>query len=331
MGENQNYEVDLSGWYKARVDRKKLKRLMRRDNLHGLLWLGGYFALLGSTGWFGYLSIGTLWVVPAFFLYGTIYCFAAPIMHETHHGTAFRSRWLNELVHWLSATMLITEPEYTRWGHMNHHTYTVFNGRDIEIELPRPAGAVPIILRLFGIVMVHPIKILKHSFGILDDKAKQIVPESQLPRVVWFSRLLIFVYACVGGLCIWTSSILPLVYTVFARFYGSPIPKLFVFTQHVAMAEDVYDHRLSTRTIHLNPVSRFLYWNMNYHLEHHLYPSVPFYKLPGLYDEIKDHLPRQYNGLWDVYKEMVPALIRQHSDPAYVIRQVLPEKALAGA
>jgi fatty acid desaturase len=224
--------------------------------------------------------------------------------------------------------MLLTEPEYTRWGHMNHHTYTVFTAKDIEIELPRPPGIMPVVLRLFGIVMVHPVKICKRAFGIIEDKAKEMVPESQLPKVIWFSRLLIFVYACIGGLCIWTGSILPLVYTVFARFYGSPIPKLFVFTQHVALAENVYDHRLSARSIHLNPVFRFFYWNMNYHIEHHIFPLVPFYALPALHEQIKDQLPRQYSGLWDAYKEMVPAMIRQYGDPAYIIKPILPEAQL---
>ena len=32
----------------------------------------------------------------------------------------------------------------------------------------------------------------------------------------------------------------------------------------------------TTRTVYMNPISRFIYWNMNYHIEHHMYPLVPF-------------------------------------------------------
>ena len=38
-------------------------------------------------------------------------------------------------------------------------------------------------------------------------------------------------------------------------------------------------------------LSRVLYWNMNYHIEHHLYPSIPFHALPALNAAIRDQLP----------------------------------------
>ena len=51
------------------------------------------------------------------------------------------------------------------------------------------------------------------------------------------------------------------------------------------------DHRLNSRTVYMNPVTRFLYWNMNYHVEHHMFPMVPYHALPALHEEIKDDLP----------------------------------------
>ncbi len=47
-------------------------------------------------------------------------------------------------------------------------------------------------------------------------------------------------------------------------------------TQHAGLAEDVLDHRLNCRTVYMNSISRFIYWNMNYHVEHHMFPLVPF-------------------------------------------------------
>jgi fatty acid desaturase len=41
----------------------------------------------------------------------------------------------------------------------------------------------------------------------------------------------------------------------------------------------------------MNPVSRFIYWNMNYHVEHHMFPMVPYHALPRLHATIKDDLP----------------------------------------
>jgi fatty acid desaturase len=66
---------------------------------------------------------------------------------------------------------------------------------------------------------------------------------------------------------------------------------------------------------------------MNYHIEHHMFPMVPFHALPRLHAAIKDQLPRTYTGVIDAYKEMIPALIRQARDPNYYVRRQLPPGA----
>ena len=65
----------------------------------------------------------------------------------------------------------------------------------------------------------------------------------------------------------------------------------FGVTQHLGLAEDVLDHRLNSRTVYMNPIFRFLYWNMNYHVEHHMFPLIPYHALPKLHEEIKARLP----------------------------------------
>ena len=61
--------------------------------------------------------------------------------------------------------------------------------------------------------------------------------------------------------------------------YGAWLHVMTGLTQHAGLAEDVLDHRLNCRTVYMNPVLRFLYWNMNYHIEHHMFPMVPYHAL----------------------------------------------------
>ena len=68
---------------------------------------------------------------------------------------------------------------------------------------------------------------------------------------------------------------------------------------------------------------------MEYHIEHHIFPNVPFHALPRLHKKIKDQLPRTYMGLRDVFKEMVPALLKQRHNIYYYIRRELPEESTA--
>jgi fatty acid desaturase len=62
-------------------------------------------------------------------------------------------------------------------------------------------------------------------------------------------------------------------------------------TQHAGLEENVLDHRLNSRTVYMNRLHRYLYWNMNYHIEHHMFPLVPYHALPKLHELIKDDLP----------------------------------------
>ena len=94
--------------------------------------------------------------------------------------------------------------------------------------------------------------------------------------------------------------------------------------QHAGLAEDVLDHRLNTRTVYLNRINRYLYWNMGYHVEHHMFPMVPYHNLDKLHELMKADCPPPYNGLVAAYREVIPALIRQSKDPNYYVQRTLP-------
>lgn len=87
------------------------------------------------------------------------------------------------------------------------------------------------------------------------------------------------------------------------------------------------DHRLNTRTVYMNPIARFIYWNMNYHVEHHMFPMVPYHQLARLHEAIKGDCPPAYRGIWRAYAEIVPTLLRQQNDPAYRVVRPIPGRA----
>jgi Na+-transporting NADH:ubiquinone oxidoreductase subunit F len=92
----------------------------------------------------------------------------------------------------------------------------------------------------------------------------------------------------------------------------------------------VLDHRYSTRTVYMNPVFRFLYLNMNYHVEHHIFPSVPYPALPKLHDEIKSQLAPPLPNTVAAYKQIFTTLARQQRDPSYEIDLQVPDVPSAG-
>ena len=77
----------------------------------------------------------------------------------------------------------------------------------------------------------------------------------------------------------------------------------------------------------MNFVCRYLYWNMNYHVEHHMFPMVPYHSLSGLHQELKDDMPKPYGSIREAYREIIPALLRQRKDPTFYVKRQLPGTA----
>jgi fatty acid desaturase len=118
-------------------------------------------------------------------------------------------------------------------------------------------------------------------------------------------------------------------YVGLPSLYGRWLATLFGVSQHAGLAENVLDHRLNARTIRMNPVFRFLYWNMNYHVEHHMFPMVPYHALPRLHAEVAADMPTPYPSLLAAYREIIPTLLRQMREPEYYVRRELPAEARA--
>jgi fatty acid desaturase len=318
------------GWFSAKIDRKRFKQLIKRSDDVALRHFGLWLGLLIAAGTGAYLTFDKWWCLPLFAGYGVLYSAADHRHHELSHGTPFRTRWLNVVLYHLCAFMTLREGNYYRWSHTRHHTHTLIVGKDPEIAAPRPPDVIGIASDLFfikdGITQIR--RIVRNASGDLTEDGKHFVPETERWRVVWSSRAYIAVIAVVVAGSVAADSILPALFVVLPRFYGGLLSQLFNLTQHAGLDEDVYDHRLNTRTVYFNPVFSFLYINMNYHIEHHMFPMVPFYRLPELHELIKAECPRAYRGLWEAYREIVPALIRQTKEPSWFVRRQLPQAAM---
>ncbi len=317
-------------WFRSDVPRRRMKELMRRSDAPALrdtaLWLGLAVASAAA----GIVLWGTWWAVPCFAVYGVLYGSASDSRwHEAGHGTAFKTRWLDQTVYQIASFCMMRNPTLWRWQHTRHHTDTLIVGRDPEIAAMRPARLARILLNLLGIEAV-PMALkgmARHSLGRLTADEGTFIPDSERPKVVRTARIALTIYAGTVAAAVAFGSWLPLVLIGGPRCYGAFMLMVYAFTQHAGLGENVLDHRLNTRTVRMNRVNRFLYWNMNYHIEHHMFPMVPYHQLPALHEEIKHDLPAPYPSIWAAYKEIVPAVLRQLRDQTYFIKRELPPGA----
>lgn len=315
-------------WYKTRIPREQMKALMRRDDAHALRDTLLWFALLSASAILAYALKGSYWALPAFLLYGALYGGASDSRwHESGHGTAFRTRWMNDALYQIASFMVLRRPTVWRWSHARHHSETLITGRDPEISVQRPPALMKIAANLFALHFGATVvkAVFLNALGKISADEQSYIPKSEHARVVREARVWLLVYLALATGCVVTGSALPLLFVGLPSLYGSWLYVFFGLTQHAGLPENVLDHRLNCRTVYMNPVFRFLYWNMNYHVEHHMFPMVPYHALDRLHEAIKDDCPPAYTSSWQAYRELIPAILRQRKDPSYHINRPLPK------
>ena len=315
-------------WYQCPVPRNAMRRLLERRNGPAIRDTLIWFALIISSGWATVVLWGHWWAVLPYALYAVLYSSTSDSRwHEAGHGTAFKTDWMNNALYEVASFMVMRESTVWRWSHTRHHSDTIIVGRDPEIAVPRPPDIAKIIMSFFnlGNYPAYYRKILLHSTGHMTEDEKMFIPESEFGKVYFKARIYLAIYACVIGLSIYSRSILPLLLVGFTNVFGSWLMVIYGMTQHAGLAENVLDHRLNCRTVYMNFIHRYLYWNMNYHVEHHMFPLVPYHALPRLHDAVKDDCPEPYPSILGAWREIVPAILRQSRDPAYHVRRRLPD------
>jgi len=228
--------------------------------------------------------------------------------------------------------MVFRQSTVWRWSHTRHHSDTIIRGRDPEIAVQRPPKLFNRILQHFAIVSTPREfnRILLHATGRIHPQVATFLPESEYRKVFLRARIYLIIYASVIGLSIFFRTLLPLFFIGLPNLFGSWLMVIYGTTQHAGLEENVLDHRLNSRTVYMNRLHRYLYWNMNFHIEHHMFPLVPYHALPRLHELIKDDLPDPKKSIIDAYREIIPALIRQSEDPSYFIKKELPSFSEAG-
>jgi fatty acid desaturase len=204
------------------------------------------------------------------------------LMHDGMHGTLFASpdkNWAGSVL--LGSTFLMSFSAY-RVMHTRHHKF-LGDPRDPDdyhnyIHHPAVVWALHFVRLTFGsLLYLMAIPILAIKFGTPEERRRILVEYGILFAI--YSVVLRFV----------PLSILALAWFVPLLIVGS-LTAIRGFTQHgITDATDPY---IASRTILPHPLIGFLLLNENYHLEHHLFPEVPSYRLPQLHKLVWPQLPR---------------------------------------
>ena len=315
-------------WVKVKISPDDLRRFTARSNAKGLCQSLGFLLLIAATGWLSYHAFSRGYWVPmaaALYVHGTFYSMFGAALHELSHNTVFASRWLNvgmtALFGWLFWPF---NPHLYRLSHQGyHHRYTLHQGSDGE-DVPNYVRLTP---RLFFDLFVRVIQLR----GLVENLARLVTlkPTSkgwrgrgypldtweqfvlqrasdkerrQVRRLGWFCLIS---HALFVGLCVYAGLwFLPVLIT-FAPFYGAGFLGFMCgIHQHAACEPNHPDFRVSCGDAILDPLSSFLYWRMEFHIEHHMFAAIPCYNLRRFSRFVADQLPPKQRAL--------PRLLRLH-------------------
>ena len=294
------------------LSRQELKPHLKRKDWPGLLYLAIHFSMIGVTGYLVYLATGTNWIVPAIIFHGLILSTLFHPLHECIHGTAFKSRWLNETIVQILGFIYIWPGLLFRYDHAPHHSYTQIKGKDTEMAIPTPRNLGDYLIYVSG--LTHHWRnlgwLFRHSMGRMLPEDEAYVPPSEVPKIFLEARVMLagYVLILVAGVVsgYWW---VPFIYYFLPRFFGEPLVRFFRVAEHVGMEETPDEASVNmtrnTRTTLTNPLVQFLTWNMGFHGEHHVYPSAPFHQLPTLHKKIRQNLHVEKGGYLRVHWNII--------------------------
>lgn len=259
-------------------------RLTTRSDRAGLWHLAGHGGLILLTG----AAIATrmpLWplLLP---VQGILLVFLFTLEHECTHRTPFASDRLCDRAGQVCGLVLILPFAWFRAFHLAHHRFTNLPGEDPELDSPKPATVRQWAWHVSGLPYWGAAVRLMLRLCLGREEARYIASRA-LPRMQREARVMAVLYA-LAGLSLFLSP-LPLWLWIVPVLLGQPFLRLYLLAEHgdCPFVANMFEN---TRTTFTNRIVRFLAWNMPYHVEHHVYPAVPFHRLPELHEAMRDEL-----------------------------------------
>ncbi|MEM1113367.1 MAG: fatty acid desaturase [Pseudomonadota bacterium] len=273
----------------AVISSEELRTLNQRSNVRGALQTGSHILAIGLVACALNRSESMAWSVALFAMLGILINFLYAGQHELSHWTVFRTRSLNTAFGHLFGFILLLPREYDRIEHFQHHRHTQDPELDGELQgAPFFEGLGPYLWYASGIgYWLNAIsRLLKTAL------ARGFPPfftRAQRRLVTREARCYLSLYLLIA-LASWHSGS----WAAITYWLAPMLTMKFVhlcqnLAEHTGMPNE-QSILVNTRTIHSNRVLSWLSWNMPYHMAHHSYPAVPFFRVPELHARMAEQL-----------------------------------------
>jgi len=232
------------------------------------------------------------------------------LLHEAGHGNVHKDRWVNTVVgHYASIFCFLP---YFPWKliHQEHHVWAGNIDKDPTMAKIKKAREEKKISPIFAFAWKSWVPLAAFAqqsvfwnYPIAMWKGDKMTPKvfaQSLFSVLW----LVAVYVTLNALFpetvtfgnFWLSYVIYMVLTELVNFpHHLQMP-----TFHTSPARNKlhpWEQHISTRSCDYGIFSELLALNFNFHIEHHFFPNLPWYRLRGLRKHVKAGLANDYTEI----------------------------------
>jgi fatty acid desaturase len=245
-----------------------------------------------------------IFVIPALIILGGRHLALAILMHDASHYSLFKTRRLNDWIgSWVCAYPTWQDLKRYRKHHMQHHRFAG-SPEDPDLDLIEnfPVTRASLVRKLVrdlaglsGLRRVYGLLLMEFGFVEFTVSAT-LKPAPTMPlswrfplawknlRGMLITNLVLFAVLALLGK--------PWLYALWVLSYlttFSAMVRIRSIAEHACTEMDL-DPLKNTRTTYANPLARVTVapHRVNYHLEHHILMTVPYFKLPKFHQMLKE-------------------------------------------
>lgn len=298
-------QLDHRAFLKS-LNAEQRRHLLQKSDLPGLLHLAVHAGAILICAALLLSDMPFYWMLLP--VQGFLIIFLFTALHETIHGTAFRTGWLNSMLAHVSGFLILIPPTWFHDFHFAHHRFTHDPDMDPELQSPKPKTWRDYLIYISGIPTWRE-KIAKLFSNAMGKNTDSFVSSKNASRIRREARLFLLLYSLLFGLSIATGSLALFWIWILPVLMGQPMLRLYLLAEHTGCSpsDDMF---VKTRTTYTNRLLTFFAWNMPYHAEHHAFAAVPFHKLPEFHRLTKPHLKVTETGYLRFNRKLVAALSR---------------------
>jgi len=274
---------------------KKDDDLLKKNNITSIVWLLIHFILILFSYIFVIISTNIFFLVTALIFLGLFSSFTGltGAAHEFYHNSVFTNKSVNKIIYRILLFFNLINYDYNSVSHKIHHAHNSDDEKDSEKTIEKITLLdlfflftinLPSLFSRIKYLILNSLNIFPKTVvnSYISDNLKLKIKNTARTILIIHILIFIFISNFLNFYYYFLLFIAPFTFNFLSNMIGR--------AQHYQLEHNSNDTFKNTRTIRMNFLLEFLNWNMNYHIEHHINPAIPFYNLPKFHKQIRERV-----------------------------------------